>query len=155
MGFSDANADADGRDLTRRYLTYLAHHPATAAALARKLAVKFVSDDPPQALVDHLAQVYLDHDTAIVPVLRALVGSTEFASAAGAQGARPGRGPGGDLPRARRRRRRARAGEKDAANADAVAGRQHRGDAVRVAAARRAADRQRVVVVAVAAARPR
>ena len=32
MGFSDPNADADGRDLTRRYLSYLAHHPATASA---------------------------------------------------------------------------------------------------------------------------
>ena len=36
-----------------------------AVAVARKLAVKFVSDDPPQALVDRLAQTYLEHDTAI------------------------------------------------------------------------------------------
>ena len=37
--------------------------------------MKFVRDDPPQALVDRLAQVYLDNDTAIRPVLRALVAS--------------------------------------------------------------------------------
>jgi len=90
MGFSDANAAADGRDLTRRYLTYLAHHPATAARLARKLAVKFVSDDPPQALVDHLAQVYLAHDTDVVPVLRALAASSSFANAVGAKVRDPG-----------------------------------------------------------------
>ena len=30
MGFRDANAAKDGRALTRRYLTYLAHHPETA-----------------------------------------------------------------------------------------------------------------------------
>lgn len=90
MGFSDPNADADGRDLTRRYLSYLAHHPATAARLARKLAVKFVGDDPPAGLVDRLAQVYLDHDTAIVPVLRALVASPEFEGAAGAKVRDPG-----------------------------------------------------------------
>src|SRR6478672_2628889 len=71
MEFADDNADADGRDLVRRYLSYLAHHPATAHRIARKLAVKFVSDDPPQALVDELARVYLDHRTQIRPVLRA------------------------------------------------------------------------------------
>jgi uncharacterized protein DUF1800 len=90
MGFSDANAAADGRDLTRRYLGYLAHHPATAARLARRLAVKFVGDDPPAALVERLARVYLDHDTAIVPVLRALVSSAEFLDTVGAKVRDPG-----------------------------------------------------------------
>jgi hypothetical protein len=90
MGFTDPNAEADGRDLTRRYLSWLAHHPATATRVARRLAVKLVSDDPPQALVDHLAAVYLDHDTAIVPVLRALVASDAFASSEGAKVRDPG-----------------------------------------------------------------
>ncbi|MCW2791233.1 MAG: hypothetical protein JWO76_331 [Nocardioides sp.] len=90
MGFSDPNDAADGRDLTRRYLTYLAHHPATAQRIARKLATKFVRDDPPQSLVDRLAQVYLDHDTAIVPVLEALVASPSFADSVGAKVRDPG-----------------------------------------------------------------
>ncbi len=64
-------------------LSYLAHHPATAQRIARKLAVKFVRDDPPQALVDRLAQVYLDNGTAIRPVLRALVASAEFQASDG------------------------------------------------------------------------
>ena len=83
LGFSDPNASTDGRDVTRAMLSYLAHHPATAQRVARKLAVKFVSDDPPQGLVDRLAQVYLDHDTEIRPVLRALVDSAEFRGSAG------------------------------------------------------------------------
>lgn len=83
LGFRDANRDADGRALTRRYLDYLAHHPATARRIAHRLAVRFVSDDPPQALVRHLARVYLRHDTAIAPVLRALVRSPAFRRSVG------------------------------------------------------------------------
>ncbi len=90
MDFSDANAAADGRVLTRRYLKYLAHHPATAQRVAHRLATKFVRDNPPQALVDRLAKVYLDNDTAITPVLRALVASSEFARSAGAKVRDPG-----------------------------------------------------------------
>ena len=85
MGFSDANAATDGRPVAEAYLTYLAHHPATARRLARKLAVRFVSDTPSEALVEHLASVYLANDTAIVPVLQALVAHPEFAASAGAK----------------------------------------------------------------------
>ena len=83
MGFSHPNADADGRPVVAAYLTYLAHHPATAHRLARKLAIRYVSDSPSAALVDHLAQVYLANNTAIVPVLRALVAHPEFIAAKG------------------------------------------------------------------------
>jgi uncharacterized protein (DUF1800 family) len=85
LGFSDPNAAADGQPVTAAYLRYLAHHPSTAQNIARKLAVRFVSDEPSQALIDHLAQVYLANDTAIVPVLRALVASAEFVASAGAK----------------------------------------------------------------------
>jgi uncharacterized protein (DUF1800 family) len=80
-GFTDPNADADGQDLVRRYLTHLAHHPATARRIATKLARAFVSDQVPTTLVDRLAATYLQHDTAIAPVLQALVRSPEFRSA--------------------------------------------------------------------------
>lgn len=82
MGFSHANAAADGRPVAESYLSYLAHHPATARRLARKLAVRFVSDSPSDALVDQLADVYLANDTAIVPVIRALVAHPEFLASA-------------------------------------------------------------------------
>jgi hypothetical protein len=83
MGFTDTNLLPDGRATTMRYLSYLAKHPATAKRIARKLAVHFVSDNPSQALVDDLASVYLANGTAIKPVLRALVNSSEFAASAG------------------------------------------------------------------------
>jgi uncharacterized protein (DUF1800 family) len=85
LGFSDPNGSADGRAVTAAYLHYLAHHPSTAQRIARKLAVRFVADDPSSGLVDHLAQVYLANDTAVVPVLRALVASDEFAASADAK----------------------------------------------------------------------
>ena len=83
LGFSDANDSTDGRAVSRRMISYLAHHPATAQRIARKLAVRFVRDDPPQALVDMLARVYLEHGTAIRPVLRALITSSEFRASDG------------------------------------------------------------------------
>ena len=45
--------------------------------------LKFVSDAPPQALVDRLAATYLASDTAIAPVLRELVRSAEFRGSRG------------------------------------------------------------------------
>jgi uncharacterized protein DUF1800 len=83
LGFKHRNAAADGRAVTRAYLDYLAHHPATARRIARRLATKFVSDNPSPELVSHLARVYLKHDTDIRPVLRALVASRPFARSAG------------------------------------------------------------------------
>ncbi len=85
MGFSHPNSDPDGRAALSAYLRYLARHPATARRVARKLAVRFVSDTPSDALVDDLAAVYADHDTDISAVLLALVASAEFKAAADAK----------------------------------------------------------------------
>lgn len=83
LGFSEANASADGRAMCDRYLRYLARHPATARNIATKLALKFVSDTPSPALVDHLAYVYTSSGTSITAVLKALVESSEFLASAG------------------------------------------------------------------------
>src|SRR5690606_37370320 len=77
------NSSKDGRDLTRRYLYHLARHPDTARRIATKLAIKFVGDNPSPALISKLARVYLKHDTAIKPVLNALVQSKSFKASAG------------------------------------------------------------------------
>ena len=82
LDFVHPNQDADGRAVTAAFLRYLARHPRTARRIARRLALAFVSDTPPKALVRRLADVYLAHGTAIKPVLRALVASPEFAAAA-------------------------------------------------------------------------
>ncbi|HEX5089942.1 MAG TPA: DUF1800 domain-containing protein [Nocardioides sp.] len=77
-GFRDKNKKIVGKATTAAYLRYLARHKDTAQHLAYKLCVKFIDDKPSKALVRHLAKVYLDNDTAIVPVLRALVASPAF-----------------------------------------------------------------------------
>jgi hypothetical protein len=90
LGFRHPNADAgDGYQLVLSYLGWLARHPATAGRVARRLAVRFVRDDPPADLVADLAATYLDADTAIVPVLRRLFSSAAFADAVGAKVRRP------------------------------------------------------------------
>ncbi len=83
LNFSDPNRNPDGRDLTRRYLRYLAHHPATARRIAHRLAVRFVSDDPPADLVNRVKNAYLSSGTDIEATLRALVEHPEFDSAVG------------------------------------------------------------------------
>ncbi|GAB5471730.1 MAG: hypothetical protein Kilf2KO_47600 [Rhodospirillales bacterium] len=51
----------------------LARHPATARHIARKLAVHFLSDDPPEEVVEHLTATYQNNDTQLMPVYRALL----------------------------------------------------------------------------------
>ncbi len=59
-------------------LEMLAHHPSTAKFIARKLAVRFVSDVPPQSLVDKMAKSFTQHDGDIKQVLITMVTSNEF-----------------------------------------------------------------------------
>jgi uncharacterized protein (DUF1800 family) len=59
-------------------LDVLAHHPATAKFISRKLAMRFVSDNPPQSLVDRMAETFLKKDGDIREVLRTMFHSPEF-----------------------------------------------------------------------------
>ncbi len=90
LGFTHANSKGSGGlAVGDAYLTYLATHPATARRIAHKLARRFVCDDPPQTLVDRLAQSYLDNGTAIVPMLRTMFCSLEFWMSTGLKTRRP------------------------------------------------------------------
>ncbi|HXV94542.1 MAG TPA: DUF1800 domain-containing protein [Pseudonocardia sp.] len=90
LGFSSANGSAEGGlEVGDEYLRYLATHPSTATRIARKLAVRFVSDTPPPSLVERLAAAYLDNGTQIVPVLETLFRSSEFWSQVGQKTRRP------------------------------------------------------------------
>jgi uncharacterized protein (DUF1800 family) len=62
----------------REVLHILAHHPSTAKFICTKLAMRFVSDDPPQALVDRMAQTFLKKDGNIRDVLMTMLESPEF-----------------------------------------------------------------------------
>ncbi|HEY4677722.1 MAG TPA: DUF1800 domain-containing protein [Candidatus Angelobacter sp.] len=59
-------------------LDVLAHHPSTAKFISRKLAMRFVSDNPSQALVDRMADTFLKKDGDIREVLRTMFHSPEF-----------------------------------------------------------------------------
>ncbi|HET6561879.1 MAG TPA: DUF1800 domain-containing protein [Marmoricola sp.] len=83
LGFSHRNTVADNPGLAERYLRYLAAHPSTAERICRKLAVRFVSDEPSAGLVDQMAAAYLANDTDIKATLRAMVSSDEFWGSAG------------------------------------------------------------------------
>ena len=59
-------------------LHLLAHQPSTARFVSKKIAMRFVSDDPPPALVDRMAKVFLKKDGDIREVLKAMFDSPEF-----------------------------------------------------------------------------
>ena len=86
-------AEQDGLQV----IDLLAHHPSTAAFISRKLAQRFVADDPPKSLVDRMAETFSQDrrrsasrspDAVLVhrvPLGRRLAGQTEIAARDGRQ----------------------------------------------------------------------
>jgi hypothetical protein len=66
----------DGEDV----LDIVARHPSTAKYIATKLARRFISDNPPQAVIDDAAAVFLKTDGDIREVVRSIITSNEFYS---------------------------------------------------------------------------
>ena len=64
----------EGEDAIRM----LARHPATAKRIARRLATTFVSDKPPQTLIDQLAATFTRTQGDIRAVMHTLVASPDF-----------------------------------------------------------------------------
>ncbi|GAA3966240.1 DUF1800 domain-containing protein [Mucilaginibacter dorajii] len=67
-----------GYDEGVQLLNMLAHNPSTAKFISRKLAVRFVSDTPPQTLIDKMAKTFLSGDGDIKQVLITMVSAPEF-----------------------------------------------------------------------------
>jgi len=61
-----------------KVLDILASHPATANFIATKLARRFVSDEPPPAVVKRAAATFLKTDGSIAETLRTIITSPEF-----------------------------------------------------------------------------
>lgn len=61
-----------------RAIEILVNHPSTAKFIARKLAVKFVSDNPSEALVERTAKAFHDSKGDIKTTLRALFTDKDF-----------------------------------------------------------------------------
>jgi uncharacterized protein (DUF1800 family) len=62
----------------REVLHILAHHPSTAKFVSTKLAMRFVSDDPPPALIARMSQTFLKKNGDIGEVLKVMFRSPEF-----------------------------------------------------------------------------
>jgi uncharacterized protein (DUF1800 family) len=67
------NGAAQGRAV----LADLARHPATATHIATKLAIHFISDDPPPPLIDRLAKCFRKTDGDLKEVSKTLVTAPE------------------------------------------------------------------------------
>jgi uncharacterized protein (DUF1800 family) len=64
-------------------LDILCTSPATAQHISREIAIYFVSDDPPKALTDRMAQTFIRTQGDIASVLNMLFHSPEFSAAQG------------------------------------------------------------------------
>ena len=59
-------------------LKMLAHHQSAAKFISTKIAVRFVSDNPPQSLIDKMAKTFLNGDGDIKKVLITMASAPEF-----------------------------------------------------------------------------
>jgi uncharacterized protein (DUF1800 family) len=65
-----------------KVLDILAAHPSTARFIATKLARRFLGDDPPPAVINQAAEVFLKTDGSIRETLRSIITSPAFLSPA-------------------------------------------------------------------------
>lgn len=63
-----------------KVIDILARHPSTARFISRKLAQRFVADDPPASLVDRMAQTFTKSDGDLRAVMQTMFASPEFFS---------------------------------------------------------------------------
>ena len=67
-----------GMDDGEQVLDILAQHPSTAHFISKELAQRFVADNPPEALVNKMAQTFLATDGDIREVMKTMLDSKEF-----------------------------------------------------------------------------
>ena len=89
LGGQWTNAGLPGKSAGDSLLNFLSHHPQTARNVSTKLIRRFVTDTAPESLIASAAAVYLANDTNVVPVLRHILGSSEFANSGGEKIRRP------------------------------------------------------------------
>jgi uncharacterized protein (DUF1800 family) len=71
---------AGGMSDGEKVLDIVAHHPSTARFISKKLAMRFVADNPPDALVDRMAETFRKTDGDLRAVMKAMLESKEFFS---------------------------------------------------------------------------
>lgn len=68
---------SEGPEALELVIRDLAHHPSTARFVSTKLARHFVADEPPRALVDKLAQTFMQTGGDLAAVYRTLIDAPE------------------------------------------------------------------------------
>jgi uncharacterized protein (DUF1800 family) len=74
-------AAGGGKEDAEKVLDILAEHPSTAKFISKKLAMRFVSDNPPPALLDRMAKTFQQTHGDIREVMKTMLTSKEFFSA--------------------------------------------------------------------------
>jgi uncharacterized protein (DUF1800 family) len=69
---------AGGMKDGEQVIDLLAHHPSTARFISTKLARRFVSDNPPAALVNRMVETFQSSDGDVRAVLHTMIWSPEF-----------------------------------------------------------------------------
>ena len=69
---------AGGMKDGEQVIDLLVHHPSTARFISTKLVRRFVSDNPPPALVNRMAETFQSSDGDIRAVLKTMIWSPEF-----------------------------------------------------------------------------
>jgi uncharacterized protein (DUF1800 family) len=67
-----------GMDDGLKVMDILATHASTAHFISRQLAIRFVADDPPKALVERMAKKFLETRGDLREVMRTMIDSPEF-----------------------------------------------------------------------------
>jgi uncharacterized protein (DUF1800 family) len=67
-----------GIDDGLKVLDILAHHPSTARFISKKLAMRFVADNPPPSLIDKMARTFHHKDGDLRAVMETMFGAPEF-----------------------------------------------------------------------------
>ncbi len=73
-----AIAAGGGIEDGEQVLDILARHPSTAHFISKELAQRFVADNPPEALVNRMAQTFLSTNGSIREVMKTMLNSKEF-----------------------------------------------------------------------------
>ena len=71
-------AAGGGMEDGEQVLDILARHPSTAHFISKELAQRFVADNPPEALVNRMAQTFLSTNGSIREVMKTMLDSKEF-----------------------------------------------------------------------------
>ena len=71
-------AAGGGMEDGEQVLDILARHPSTAHFISKELAQRFVADNPPESLVNKMAQTFLSTNGSIREVMKTMLDSKEF-----------------------------------------------------------------------------